>query len=72
MTDAQPEYLDATELHRLTGAARAAGQAAWLAERAIPHRVDRKRIIVSRMHVRAWLENRPVVSSEGPNWAAVT
>jgi hypothetical protein len=73
MTDPrQPEYLDATELHQLTGSARAKGQAAWLAERAIPHKVDGRRIIVSRVHVRLWIEGRPVVSSSGPNWAAVT
>jgi Domain of unknown function (DUF4224) len=66
-----PEYLDAPELHRLTSAARAPTQAAWLKQKAIPHRVDGKRVIVSREHVRAWLEGRTVQQSTGPNWGAL-
>lgn len=66
-----PEYLDPTELHRLTSAARTPTQAAWLKENQIPHRVDGKRVIVSREHVRAWLEGRTVPQSAGPNWGAL-
>lgn len=65
------EYLTPAELHQLTAAARSAGQARWLADKAIPHQVDRRRVIVSREHVRAWLEGRGVVVSKGPNWAAL-
>ena len=71
MSDAKPEFLDKAELHQLTGAARVKAQAAWLKAEAIPHKVAGERVIVSRLHVRAWLEGRAVVSSSGPNWAAV-
>jgi hypothetical protein len=64
------EYLTPPELHQLTGYARATSQAAWLKEHAIPHRLDGRRIIVSRVHVQAWLEGRTMVSS-GLNLAAV-
>lgn len=66
-----PEYLDSTELQRLTDAARSSQQSKWLKEHSIPHQCDGKRVIVSRVHVQAWLEGRPVRSSTGPNWAAV-
>ena len=64
------EFLSATELHALTGYARATSQASWLKEHALPHRLDGRRVIVSRVHVQAWLEGRTVVSS-GLNLAAV-
>jgi hypothetical protein len=65
------EFLTASELHDLTGYGRAAEQAAWLKERGLPHQRDGRRVIVSRFHSRAWLEGRPVVASNGPNWAAI-
>jgi hypothetical protein len=65
------ELYNPQELHALTGYARSAQQAAWLKERGLPHRVDGRRIIVSRTHVNAWLEGRGAVLSSGPNWAAV-
>lgn len=65
------ELYDDDELLRLTGFKRASDQAAWLAGRGIPHRKDCRRVIVSRVHVREWLEGRSVVVSEGPNWAAL-
>lgn len=71
MTKYQPEYLDSVELHLLTGFARARAQAAWLLDKNVPHRVDGRRVIVSRVHVQAWLEGRNVVTSTGPNWASV-
>ncbi len=64
------EFLNSTELHDLTGYARATSQAAWLKERGVAHRLDGRRVIVSRVHVQAWLEGRAVVSS-GLNLAAV-
>lgn len=66
------EFLEPTELHRLTGLKPFAMQDHWLTVRGIPHQVDRKRVIVSREHVRAWLEGRPLRMSSGPNWAAVS
>jgi hypothetical protein len=65
------EFLEKPELRRLTGCAWATAQAAWLKERGIPHRLDGKRLIVCRVHVRAWVEGRQVVSSNGPNWSAM-
>jgi hypothetical protein len=65
------EYLPSPELHALTGYARATSQANWLKEKAIPHRLDGRRVIVSRVHVQAWLEGRNTVTSTGPNWATV-
>ena len=59
------EYLTRTELHSLTDYARCAKQATWLAKNNIPHRVDGERVIVSREHVKSWLEGRIVASSSG-------
>lgn len=56
----EPEFLDAAELHQLTGYARPKAQAAWLHARGIPHRVDGRRVIVCRVHARAWVEGRPL------------
>lgn len=65
------EYLTPQELHQLTGYARSAQQADWLKTRSIPHKQDGSRIIVSREHVRAWLEGRPVLARAGLNIAAI-
>ncbi len=66
------EYLTSPELHQLTGYARASSQCTWLREKGLPFRQDGKRLIVSREHIRAWLEGRPTIVSSGPNWAAVS
>jgi hypothetical protein len=66
-----PEFLDKNELKQLTGAARAAAQAQWLADKAVAHRRDGTRVIVSRFHVRQWLEGKTAVSSGSFNWASV-
>jgi hypothetical protein len=65
------EFLDKAELRTLTGYCPLGRQQAWLKERNIPHQVDGKRLLVCRVHVRAWVEGRAVVSSNGPNWSAV-
>jgi hypothetical protein len=65
------EYLSIAELHHLTGYARSAEQTAWLKFRAIPHKQDGSRVIVSRLHVQAWLEGRPVLARSGMNVAAI-
>lgn len=68
------EFLNSTELHDLTGYARPGQQAEWLKDKGIPFREDgerTKRIIVSREHVRNWLEGRTVVTSSGLNLAGI-
>lgn len=65
------EFLSPDEVQRLTGQRSRAKQATWLKSEGIPARQDGSRMIVSRVHVRSWLEGRPVVSSNGPNWAAM-
>lgn len=65
------EYLSPGELHSLTGYARSGQQAEWLAVKGIPNRLDGKRVIVSRVHVQAWLEGRTVASSSGLNLAGI-
>lgn len=66
------ELYDIEELRQLTGKVRAAEQQAWLKERKIPHRREGRRVLVSRVHVRAWLEGRDIIASEGPNWGALS
>ena len=65
------ECLNVVELHQITGLARPGKQSEWLKERSIPHRVDGTRVIVSRVHVLAWLEGRTIVSSTGLNLAGI-
>jgi hypothetical protein len=67
----EPEFLTPAELQTLTSFKPAAKQDAWLSERGIPHRRDGSRMIVCRVHVRAWVEGRTVVSSNGPDWSKV-
>jgi Domain of unknown function (DUF4224) len=65
------EYLSPSELYSLTGYARSGQQNDWLVQHGIPHKADGKRVIVSREHVRAWLEGRTVASSNGLNLAGI-
>ena len=65
------EYLTPAELHQLTGYARTGQQGDWLKNNSIPHKRDGARVIVSRVHVQAWLEGRHTITSTGPNWAKV-
>ena len=65
------EFLPQAELFTLTGYIRASAQAVWLKEHGIAHRLDGRRVIVSRLHVRAWLEGRPIVQSAGLNLSAI-
>lgn len=71
MTDS--EFLNATELHQLTGYARAKAQASWLTREGIPHQVRARRVLVSRVHSRQWLEGRQtsVVSLQEPDLSCV-
>lgn len=64
------EFLDATELHQLTGYARCKQQASWLAAEGVPHQVRGSRVIVCRVHARAWVEGKPqVVTSWQPDFS---
>jgi len=65
------EYLTHLELHQLTGYARAGQQSTWLQSKGIPCRLDGRRVIVSREHVRGWLEGRTMVASKGLNLAGI-
>lgn len=67
----ESEFLSTTELHQLTSYARSDKQAEWLKSNGIPFRVDGKRVIVSRDHVRGWLEGRTMVASAGLNTARI-
>lgn len=63
------EFLSSADLHDLTGFARAAEQESWLLERGIPHKREGKRIIVSKIHSRAWLAGKPMVATVKPHFA---
>ena len=65
------EYLSASEMFTLTGYVRSGAQADWLREKRIHHKLVDRRVIVSRVHVQAWLEGRSVVSSQGLNLAGI-
>lgn len=70
MLDA-PELMSADEVREATGKARSTQQSEWLAERGVPHRLEGRRIILSRAHFRAWLEGKVVPRTGGINWGAV-
>lgn len=65
------EFLSKQELFDLTGFARPAELVDWLKDHRIPHQKDGKRVIVSRIHARSWLEGREVVASNAPNLNAL-
>ena len=71
MSPTTTEYLPPPELLILTGYTRAGRQSRWLKEKAIPYRRDGSRMIVSRVHVLAWLEGRNVVASGLINWGVI-
>lgn len=63
------EFLSSDELHDLTGYSQPVKQAPWLRDQGIPHRVDGRRIIVSRHHAREWLAGRAVVTPAEPDFS---
>lgn len=65
------EFLSSSEVRDLTNSTPFRKQAAWLVEHGVPHRVDGRRVIVSRVHARNWLEGRQAPASGGINWSAV-
>jgi hypothetical protein len=68
----QGEFLDKPELHQLTGYAKANAQAEWLKAEGIHFKTNGKGVVVCRVHVRAWVEGKPVPASGGLNWATVS
>jgi hypothetical protein len=71
MQDRWSEFLGKPELRKLTGAARVNTQERWLSEQGVPYRRDGARLIVSRHHVRLWLERAHVPQGRGINWEAL-
>lgn len=71
MTNTPSEYLSSAELRDLTGSTRALSQKRWLDSMDVPNRLDGRRVIVSRIHVQAWLEGRLLKAGNGPNWSAM-
>lgn len=71
MTDTPSEYLSQVEMRGLTGSAQALKQKRWLDSKEVPNKLDGRRVIVSRIHVQAWLEGRLLKASNGPNWDAL-
>jgi hypothetical protein len=65
------EFLGRHELRQLSGCAWSSTQAAWLRSKGIPFQQDGKRLIVCRVHVRAWADGTLAVSSNGPDWSKV-
>ena len=65
------EYLSNQELSRLTGGSENSHKSHWLKLRSIPHQQDGKRIIVSREHVRNWLEGKVTLTRAGMNLGAI-
>ena len=65
------EYLNAQDLHALTGYAQLQKQALWLTQNGVPHRKIDSRVIVSHRHVTSWIEGRTVVRSNGLNLAGI-
>lgn len=52
------ELLSPVEVRQLTGKATREGQCTKLAEFGLPFRRDGKRVLVSRIHMRDWLEGK--------------
>jgi len=65
------EFLSPDDLFDLTGFVRVAEQDMWLSAQGIPHRRDGRRMIVARVHCRAWLEGRQVIGFSEPNLEAL-
>jgi hypothetical protein len=65
-------FLDQDDLRQLTGAARRAGQIAWLQAEGIPFKPGGKdAVLVAWVHVHAWLEGKPAVSFVEPDLSNV-
>lgn len=71
-TDPVGEFLSVAETRQATGCARRAAQKRALDAAGIPWQEVRGHLVVSRYHVRAWLEGRPIPASREVNLGAVT
>ena len=65
------EYLDSRELKLLTDYKQHKKQAAWLAIKGIPFKLDGERLVVAKTHVQNWLEGKQVIQRHGMNLAAI-
>lgn len=65
------EFLLPPEVRQLAGKAELAAQGEVLRLLGIPHRTVGRRVLVSRHHVRAWLEGKPMPVSREVNLGAV-
>jgi hypothetical protein len=59
------EFLSSQELRELTDCAQREAQKAVLAREGVPFKEVGRRIVVSRLHARLWLEGKPVRSGSG-------
>jgi hypothetical protein len=71
LTLEQSEWMSADEIRELTDLRQAPKQAQWLEDRGIPHRLEGRKVKLSRVHVRAWLEGARLNVGGGINWGAV-
>jgi len=61
------EFLSPAEVKALAGGrSRTQDQVDVLTEMSIPHKVVRKRVVVSRYHVREWLSGKTITPSTKP------
>jgi phage anti-repressor protein len=69
----ESEFLDARELHQLTGYARRKQQGEWLRAREIPFQDNGRSLVVRRVNASAWADGQPlpqpVVSSWKPDFS---
>lgn len=60
------EFLSPAEVRELTGCVSRESQRTKLGVLGVPFRADGARILVSRIHVRAWLTGEELRQSQGP------
>lgn len=65
------EYLSNQELSRLTGTSENSSKSRWLKGNSIPFKEDGRRLIVSRLHVKQWLEGKITLTHSGMNLSAI-
>jgi hypothetical protein len=65
------EFRDKRELRQLTGRAQVNAQTDWLRANGLPHRRDGSRLVVSRYHVRQWIQGEESVRSVEPDISRV-
>lgn len=64
-------FLDPDDLRRLTHAARANAQEAWLKAEGIPYKRPGRDVLVLWAHVQAWIEDRPTVAFVEPDFSSL-